>query len=190
MFRGAVDGHVEAYDARTGERVWAFQTGRPGGWRQPGPSVTYDVDGEQYVAIAMGRELWAFTLDGTVAERAAPTSELTRDTSIEFGAAVRPTNQIETSTFVESRFGTVGGKRYAIEEHAFDPIRAQVAAGARVRFLNNGEIAHTIAARDGSWTTGTLEPARWAYVTFDQPGTIIYHCTDHPWAIGEITVEE
>ena len=27
------------------------------------------------------------------------------------------------------------------------------------------------------------------YVTFDEPGTFLYHCTDHPWAIGEITVE-
>ena len=190
MFRGAVDGHVEAYDARTGERVWAFQTGIPGGWRRPGPSVTYDIDGKQYVAIAMGRELWAFTLDGTVSERAAPPSEQPIDTSIQFGAAVRQTNQIETSTPVESRFGSVGGKRYDIEEHAFNPIRAQVAPGARVRFLNNGEIAHTVEARDGSWTTGTLQPARAAYVTFGQPGTFIFHCTDHPWAIGEITVKE
>ena len=190
MFRGAVDGHVEAYDAQTGERVWAFQTGMPGGWRRPGPAVTYDVDGKQHVAIAMGRELWAFTLDGTVPERAAPIPDQESGTSIEFGAAVRQTTEIETSTLVESRFGSVGGKRQALEEHTFNPIRAQVAVGARVRFRNNGEIAHTVAARDGSWTTGTLEPARFGYVTFDQPGTIIYHCTDHPWAIGEITVEE
>ena len=27
-----------------------------------------------------------------------------------------------------------------------------------------------------------------AYVTFDQSGMIIYHCPDHPWAIGEVTV--
>ena len=190
MLRGAVDGHVEAYDAQTGERVWAFQTGMPGGWRRPGPAVTYDVDGKQYVAIAMGRELWAFTLDGTVPERAAPIPDQESGTSIEFGTAVRQTTQIETSTLVESRFGSVGGRRQAIEEHTFNPIRAQVAVGARVRFRNNGEIAHTVAARDGSWTTGTLEPARFGFVTFDQPGTIIYHCTDHPWAIGEITVEE
>ena len=72
------------------------------------------------------------------------------------GPAVQPTNQVETSTLVESRFGTVGGKRYGIEEHTFNPIRAQVSVGARVRFLNNGEVSHTLAARDGSWTTGSL----------------------------------
>jgi plastocyanin len=58
-----------------------------------------------------------------------------------------------------------------------------------VRFINNGEIPHTVAARDGSWTTDTLESGMFEYVTFDQPGTLRYHCTDHPWAIGEITVE-
>ena len=59
-----------------------------------------------------------------------------------------------------------------------------------MRFINNGEMSHTIAARDGSWSTGTLPPALMGYVTFDEPGTFLYHCTDHPWAIGEVTVEE
>ena len=27
LFRGAADGNVEAYDARTGVRLWEFQTG-------------------------------------------------------------------------------------------------------------------------------------------------------------------
>ena len=50
-------------------------------------------------------------------------------------------------------------------------------------------VSYTLAARDGSWTTGSLEPAMFAYVTFDQSGMIIHHCPDHPWAIGEVTVE-
>ena len=44
------------------------------------------------------------------------------------------------------------------------------------------------AARDGSWTTGARQPATWEVVTFDEPGTFEYHCTEHPWAVGEITV--
>ena len=42
-------------------------------------------------------------------------------------------------------------------------------AGARVRFVNNGELAHTVAARDGSWTTGALQPATWEVVTSTSP---------------------
>ena len=68
--------------------------------------------------------------------------------------------------------------------------RNQVTGGTRVRFINNGEMAHTIAARDGSWTTDTIAPGLFEYVAFDTPGTFLFHCTDHPWALGEITVED
>jgi len=64
-----------------------------------------------------------------------------------------------------------------------------VSAGARVQFRNNGDLPHTIEAQDGSWTTGRLEPATWAFVSFERRGTFRYHCADHPWAVGEITVE-
>jgi alcohol dehydrogenase (cytochrome c) len=72
VFRGAADGNVEAYDARTGDRVWQFQTGTPGG---RGPAATYEVGGEQHVALTFGPEVWAFKLGGSVSPRpaAAPT---------------------------------------------------------------------------------------------------------------------
>ena len=106
------------------------------------------------------------------------------------GPPPRATDAIETATLVENPIAwSVGGRRNAINEHAFNPVRARVTVGTRVRFVNNGELSHTIAARDGSWSTGTLQPAMTGYVTFDEPGTFLYHCTDHPWAIGEITVE-
>ena len=52
-----------------------------------------------------------------------------------------------------------------------------------------GSASNTIAARDGSWSTTTLDPSMLEFVTFSELGTFLYHCTDHPWAIGEITVE-
>ena len=189
MFRGAPDGLVEAYDARTGQRVWVFQTATAGARMRPGPAVAYELDGEQFVAIPMGRELWAFTLDGVVPARGVPVDDpwVGRPPS---GPAPRETSEIEVATLIQNPSWSVGGRRYAIREHAFNPVRAQVAAGERVRFINNGEMVHTVAARDGSWTTSALEPATWEFVTFDQPGRFLYHCTDHPWAIGELTVEQ
>jgi plastocyanin len=56
-------------------------------------------------------------------------------------------------------------------------------------FVNNGRLTHTIAAEDGSWKSGPLPPARSFYVTFDKPGNYQYRCTEHPWAIGVVTVE-
>ena len=189
VFWGSADGQVEAYDARTGERVWGFQTTPTGARLRPGPASTYAVDGTQFVAIPMGGELWAFALDGTVSPRDVPASEPLSDLVRWVGPAHRETNEIETATLRENPSWSLGGSRSAIDEHAFNPPRALLSAGTRVRFINNGEIPHTVAARDGSWTTDTLEPGMFEYVTFDQPGTLRYHCTDHPWAIGEITVE-
>jgi len=189
MFRGATDGLVEAYDARTGQRVWAFQTATAGARIRPGPAVAYQLDGEQFVSIPMGREVWAFTLDGGVPARGVPVDDPWAG-RLPSGPAPRETSEIEVATLIQNPSWSVGGRRYAIREHAFNPVRAQVAAGERVRFNNNGEMVHTVAARDGSWTTSALEPATWEFVTFDQPGRFLYHCIDHPWAIGEITVEQ
>ncbi|MDE0830989.1 MAG: hypothetical protein OSB03_17485, partial [Vicinamibacterales bacterium] len=195
MFRGVPDGLVEAYDARTGVRRWAFQTvaargdGASGSRvvTRPGPAVSYELDGTQFIAVPMGRELWAFSLDGPVAARGEPVADPWADLE-PAGPAPRATRAIETATLIENPSWSIGGRRYAIREHDFSPVRAQVVVGVPVRVLNNGEMAHTIAARDASWTTETLEPAGWEFVTFDEPGTFLYHCVEHPWAIGEVTV--
>ena len=188
LFWGSADGRLEAYDARTGEQVWGFQIAEPGVRVRPGPAAAYAVDGTQFIAVAVGRELWAFALGGEVAGRGE--AEAIDDLVRWIGPAPRPTRVVETGTLVENPVAwSVGGRRNALDEHAFNPVRAQVRVGDRVQFVNNGALSHTVAARDGSWTTGTLQPAMWGYVTFDEPGTFLYHCTDHPWAIGEVTVE-
>jgi len=188
MFRAAPDGLVEAYDARTGDRAWTFQTAPAGALMRPGPAITYELDGRQYVSVAMGREFWAFALDGAVEPRGEPLTDLWAGVPPR-GPRPEETQEIETGTLLESPAWAVGGRRYALEEHRFNPVRARVRAGVRVRFLNSGEIPHTIAARDGSWSTETLDPATWGFVTFDEPGTFLFHCVEHPWAIGELTVE-
>ncbi|PYR34801.1 MAG: quinonprotein alcohol dehydrogenase [Acidobacteria bacterium] len=50
VFRGEPDGNFLALDAKTGEELWRFQTG----FGADAPPVVYEVDGEQYVAIATG----------------------------------------------------------------------------------------------------------------------------------------
>ncbi len=188
LFRGSPGGQVEAYDVRTGDRRWAFRTSEEGARLRPGPASTYELDGTQYIAVAMGPALWAFALDGPVPARGEPSPDPPVDDQLS-GPAPRETDEIDTATLLENPRGAVGGRRYAFDEHNFNPLRARVSAGTRVRFTNNGEIAHTVAARDGSWSTATLAPGLWDFVTFDEPGTFLYHCEDHPWAVGEITVD-
>ena len=188
LFRGSPGGQVEAYDVRTGVRRWAFRTSPEGARLRPGPAAAYALDGRQYVVVPMGPALWAFTLDGAVPARGAPSPDPPVD-DLPRGPAPIETDEIDTATLLENPRGSVGGRRYAFDEYNFNPVRARVAAGTRVRFTNNGELSHTVAARDGSWSTGPLAPGTWSFVTFDTPGTFLYHCEEHPWAVGEITVE-
>jgi glucose dehydrogenase len=50
VFMGEGDGHLNAYDSATGERLWRFQSGAG----VNAPPITYAVDGVQYVAVAAG----------------------------------------------------------------------------------------------------------------------------------------
>ncbi len=50
VFTGTPEGYLKAFDAKTGEELWKFQTGS-GIVSSP---VTYERDGEQYVAVASG----------------------------------------------------------------------------------------------------------------------------------------
>src|SRR5262245_47930933 len=72
VFRGEPDGNVLALDAKSGKELWRFQSG----FGADAPPVVYEVDGEQYMAIATGGNqlqgsaygdaVWAFSLKGQV----------------------------------------------------------------------------------------------------------------------------
>ena len=71
IFHGGSDGFFRAFDSKTGEELWRFQTG----FGADAPAATYEMDGEQYVTIAAGgsrdgsREargdvVWGFKIGG------------------------------------------------------------------------------------------------------------------------------
>jgi PQQ-dependent dehydrogenase (methanol/ethanol family) len=78
LFHGDPDGNVVAYDITNGEVLWKFQTGAGA----DAPVATYEVNGEQYVALLAGGNalqmskrgdsVWAFKLGGTVPQQPAP----------------------------------------------------------------------------------------------------------------------
>jgi mono/diheme cytochrome c family protein len=181
MFRAAWDGRLEAYDARNGAVLWQFQTGAAGG---RGPAMTYEVDGEQFVAAALGPTLWAFKLGGSLSEQPTRLPGVNPDAE----RPGEPTAEIEATTLV-TPCCVQGGRRWAVDEYAFKPLRSRVRAGARVTFVNNGRLAHSFVSRDGSWKTGVLQPGQEAQLRFDAAGTYTFTCEAHPWSIGRITVE-
>lgn len=181
IFRGSPDGNVEAYDASTGDRLWQFQTGARGG---RGPAATYEVDGEQHVALTVGPEVWAFKLGGTVSPR--PSADVTV-AGLGPGGPIEDVADIETASLVQTNVLTAG-HRYAVDQYAFKPLRARVSPQVRVTFTNNGTLPHTIVARDGSWSIARLTPGEQGSIAFDKPGTYMYTCKEHPWSVGQIVV--
>jgi alcohol dehydrogenase (cytochrome c) len=50
VFTGTPEGFLKAFDAKTGKELWHFQTGSG----VVGSPITWEMDGEQYVAVASG----------------------------------------------------------------------------------------------------------------------------------------
>jgi alcohol dehydrogenase (cytochrome c) len=179
-------------DAKTGDLLWQFQTG----WGIGAPPMTYMVDGQQYVAVAAGGNrggnttldgdaVWAFSLNGTVDEVAAPPPILTK--AILPGTIVRLGQPVGTPT-------DLGGDRpfdgtINMNDYNFLPLRAAVPAGTTLNWSNTGAVIHTATANNGAFDTGDLASGQSREVTLDTPGTYNYTCSPHPWMIGQVMVE-
>lgn len=78
LFSGQSDGNLVAYDIENGHELWRFQTGAGA----DAPIATYEVNGEQYIAMlaagnsfqlsAGGDSLWALKIGGTKPPAPAP----------------------------------------------------------------------------------------------------------------------
>jgi plastocyanin len=68
----------------------------------------------------------------------------------------------------------------------FYPADITVPSGTTVVWTNEGEMPHTVTAHDGSFDSGTLYPGESYQVTFYEPGTYTYQCSDSMQ--GSVTV--
>jgi plastocyanin len=85
-----------------------------------------------------------------------------------------------------------GSTVVAIDGFAFAPTPVRVRPGGKVTWVNCepvGTPAHTSTADGGKWSSAPLEPGITYTVTFDVPGTFVYHCEPHPFMTGEVIVE-
>jgi quinohemoprotein ethanol dehydrogenase len=182
IFQTMPDGNLIASDAKTGEQIWQFQSGMNGGG---GPAVSYEIDGEQYLATGGRNNVMAFRLNGPIDAKPQPEAAPRREPE-RFAGQIADTFKVEIASYV--RDNSAGGTRMYVDEHAFNPYRVRVKAGTTVRWVNNGRISHTIAAEDGSWTSSRLVPLEAAGHTFDTPGEYAIVCKDHPWAKSQVIV--
>jgi plastocyanin len=164
--------------------LWQFQTG----FGAEAPPMVYEVDGDQYIAIAAGGNqgigsangdaVWAFSLKGQLNEAAAPPLP---DTIV--GPTAGPIADYADTV-------NIGANNV---EYAYFPRRDRIKAGTAVTFTNAGDTPHTATSFEkgkiGNWDTGTLMPGQSNKVTFDKAGIYYYICTPHPWMYGQIIVE-
>ena len=168
--------------------LWQFQTG----FGADAPPMTYEVDGQQYIAIvaggnsvhgsAFGDAVWTFALDGKLQPLWPPPPPAT---------VAGPTGPIADGVDTVR----IGDNNV---EYSYWPARMRVKRGAQVNFVNAGDIPHsatetptgaTPAATAGKWDTGVLAKGQSKTVTFDQPGSYYFICTPHPWMYGQVIVE-
>jgi plastocyanin len=191
LFRGRVDGHLEAVDARSGDLLWQFQTG----WGIGAPPMTYSVDGQQYVAVASGGNrggnitldgdaVWAFSLNGVIDEVAAPPPIQTKATIS--GPMVKLGDPVGTPA-------DIGGERIfdgtiQMGDYYFLPLRVSVPVGTTLVWQNTGSVVHTATASNLVWDTGDVSAGETKSVTFEAAATYTYACTPHPWMLGQVFV--
>ena len=180
MFRGDPDGNFLAIDAKSGKELWRFQTG----FGADAPPVIYEVDGEQFVAIATGGNqlqgsaygdaVWAFSLKGQLGPLWPPPPPQT---------VAGPTGPIAAGADAVR----IGANNV---EYSFAPARVRIKAGTTVTFTNVGDLPHSATSMDrGKWDTGVLVKGQSKAVTFAQPGNYYYICLPHPWQYGQVIVE-
>jgi alcohol dehydrogenase (cytochrome c) len=190
MLHNEPDGKFQVYDARTGALVWQFETGETGvpnnNGPVGGPIAVYEAGGQQHIAFAMNRHVWGFKLGGTIPQRPAPLPlPVTDDWDGRIDDATTITLGVENVTNIRN----ANREEKWSNPWAISPQRGRITAGSAVTFTNTTQVTHTLRARDGSWTTGTIAPGQSAAITVAKPGTYEYVCQEHPWSIGQLIVQ-
>lgn len=179
-FHGHPDGRFIAFDAKKGVQLWEYQLGSG----VNGPAVSYQLDGEQYIAVAALNAIWAFKVGGSIAPLPAPPAA---PTVTGFVGLIEDVNEVTLGSTI-SDLGLMG-PRSMPDPYGLDPQRIRIQAGGTVTFTNKTDMAHHPKAVDGSWDAGEIEPGRSTKVKLPNRGVTVYICADHPWTFGEITVE-
>ncbi|MEW2353995.1 PQQ-binding-like beta-propeller repeat protein [Spirillospora sp. NPDC029432] len=200
MFQGGPDGVLHAMDDTDGRKLWSWQCGA-GVHTSP---VTYEIDGEQYIAvlaggnglpypdIPKGDHLWAFKLGGTVAPAPTPTPPSKRNqirTAPVAGSAVN--NTITLGRVWDSGAGVPGGTENTVAQNAMSPQHLTVPVGTKVTFLNPEGNAHSHGAAsffERVFDTGRLSPGQSSSHTFTEAGEYFYNDPVFPQSTGKIVV--
>lgn len=201
LFIGQPDGNLLALDAHNGAELWRFQTGAA----ISASPVSYEIDGQQYVAVYAGGTgipygnsaprgdyLWAFKVGGT--EPPAPTPappEVRRPVS---GSPIAGASLPTPNTVFLGRVQTTSGAPGNSEStavNAMSPTWMTVPVNTIVTFTNPVGNVNTHCATqffEGAFNF-KLAPGESAYHTFTQPGEYFFNDCHSPRPTGKIVVQ-
>ncbi len=202
IFQGRPDGTLAALDDETGDDLWSWQCGA-GANTCP---ISYEVDGEQYIAIFAGGEwepvgnatpygdnLWAFKLGGTVPQAATPTPPPTRNpitaTPVTGAAA---SNTVTLGRIWNTSTGAPGTAESTVAQNAMAPQALTIPVGTTVTFINpaGNSYAHgAVSFFEYEFDTGVLMPGQSFTFTFGTAGEYYYNDPIFPQNTGLIIVQ-
>lgn len=197
LFIGQPDGNVIGMDATNGRELWRFQTGAS----ISATPITYQIDGEQYVAmyaagtgipygssVTNGDHLWAFKLGGTLPQAAAiPAPVVRRPVS---GSAVAGTTVNNTVLLGRSSATAAEQSINSGSTNGMFPTFMTVPAGTTVTFTNPADSANAHCATqffEGKFDF-RLNPGQSATYTFNEPGEYFFNDCHNPRSTGKIVV--
>jgi plastocyanin len=76
----------------------------------------------------------------------------------------------------------------AIVDFAFAPQIIVIEDDSTIVWENTGAVAHTVTAANGRFDSGSLALGDTFEQTFDEPVTLSYFCSIHPFMVGTIVV--
>jgi glucose dehydrogenase len=202
LFQGRPDGTLAAMDDETGGELWTWQCGA-GANTTP---ISYEVGGEQYIAILaggnaglpyanvpVGSHLWAFKLGGTVGPASTPTPPNGRAEPPQSpvpGAAAN--NTVTLGRDWDYGSGAPSSLEDILSNAAMAPQVMTISAGTVVTFTNpaDNSYAHgAVSFFENEFDSGVLMPSQSFQHTFATPGEYFYNDPVFPANTGKIVVQ-
>ena len=78
-------------------------------------------------------------------------------------------------------------KKVSVGDNFFSPVKAVVARGDKVKWTNNGNVAHNVTFPNG-FKSGNFSPGESVVAKFNRLGKFPYSCTIHPGMEGKVKV--
>ena len=103
--------------------------------------------------------------------------------------AAMGTRAVEGAATTAASAVSTGGPSVTIKNFAFHPAKLTVAKGAKLSITNADGAAHTLSARDDSFSSPVLDPGKRATITLGKAGTFAIYCKIHASMAGTVVVK-